>query len=441
MQGIGNFIGLGMKMMKTAHTIAYRGEAYWRNTEGSVLLTVVPFLLVVALLIGGFVDFGRGNINRAETLGAIDAAALAAVAMPMEEAESREDRIATAERYYEFNQNSLLGERLAFEDLDVHVTEFQGVVNVRISAENAINTSFLKLADIETINTSTATHVFGGGQASTYMDADIVFIGDVSGSMQYCDDSQEEEPCSVMEKRRGYQVGEKAMLLVDQIFPEDGEGGRVELSEVRVGMTTYNGNAYTYYGKENPHSFEGDSLRSSYNDAQEFIKKYMGNSAHWSGSTCGACGMESAIGLFEDAPMRYDGLRNSPVKVAIFLTDGWIWQPCPPGGPCNSKDRRTLEYAVGKFVDQCEAAKDDDVIVFTIAYGPAFVGFENVPRGRARGWWRNRGRDDDDDDDDDDDENEEDGFSTYDGLMRCASEYTDSEGEHQQRFYLSLIHI
>lgn len=381
---------------------------YRQDAAGSILMTLAPFIMVLTLLVGGFIDFGRGNINRAETLGAIDAAALAAAGMPAEFALSDADRENVAQRYYNFNVQSILGNRVEYPDLDVEISDTNGVVEVSVSASNSIETTFLKAGHVDQINTSGTTKVMGGGKISSVMDADIVIVGDVSQSMENCDynnKSCDGDPTH----QRGYQVSEKTNLLLEKIYPLDDHDKRVETSFVRSGLVTYSDEVKTYYGKTGAKAYPGASLRASYSEANDFLKKYISKPKNWEGYTCASCGVAQGIDLFEAAPPRPDGVKNSPVKLMVFLTDGQTNRPCPDGSDdCDSKDPAVLQFAATQFTDQCTKAKNDDVIIITIGYGPSFAGT-----------------------------NDGSSFNVHQSLQDCASIYVDEHGVKQKRYYVA----
>lgn len=394
-----------------------RLRIFFQDCRGNILITMAPFIFVMLLLIGGFLDFGMGNINRAETLGAIDSAALAAAVAPDTSSNGPVVREDVARRYYDANTVDTVGKQLEFDELNFEISDNAGVKEVDVSAVNSIQSNFLKVGQIDSINTSARTRVVGGGTNSTVLDADIVLIDDLSGSMRFCDDSNIIQTCSPPEKQRGYQVAEKTRMLLDTLYPEDGDGGRVERPEVRTGIVTFKEDIFNYYGATGDYGFPGASLRASYSDAMSFIDLFTGNSDMWGavggmkGYTCGECGMRGAIDLFEQAPIRPDGQKNSPVKIAIFLTDGWIWNPCPPGDPCNSDSMyklSVLDYAGKAFVKQCDLAKQDNIIVYTIAYGPDFL-----------------------------DTTSAEAVNVHQNLENCASSYVDADGVSRRHFYVA----
>lgn len=436
----------------------YKLQSFIREKDGSVLLMAVPFLLVIILLAGGFIDFGRGNTNRAETLGALDAAALAAAIADSEVAPDEIARIEIARRYYDLNLLSMQQEKLPFEEVVINISENNGMVEVRLSGDNEIGSSMLQLADIDSIDTSASTAAGGGGVASRYQDIDVVLVADTSTSMNYCHDNDTNycaiekatwhtefpvhEPIQKMaeacceavrgiEQTRGHRMGIAVKALIEQVFPEDDAGNRIELPTVRMGMVTFdNTDEIVHYGVSNlPVSasayedppfnirpiadFPGPSLRNSYADAIRFTDDYIMPSmlypARYSGATCGKCGIDKGIALFNQAPTRPDGKQNSPVKTLLFIGDGWMTRPKPPGYTTpfpkyyDSIDPVIRAHAAEKFIEACKKAKKEDIIVYTIAFGPDIIL----------------------------------GSDVYEQLQECASEYTDADGAPQKHFYVA----
>lgn len=227
-----------------------------------------------------------------------------------------------------------------------------------------------------------------------------------------------------LQTTRGWHLHEKAGQLVEQLFPLDETNTRTVVPTVRLGITTFdNAGEEIYYGIVNGSkvadvppsydwlniSFPGDSLRASYDDAMRFLDDYVGpyNSwpFRWEGSTCGSCGINAAVQLFANAPTRPDGRQNSASKIMVFLGDGDMTHPLPPG---ETSETVTMEarraYAREVFVQACSQAKQQDIVIFTVAYGPAMIP----------------------------------GEAAHDIIRACASTYVDEHGREQQRFFSAV---
>ncbi len=155
---------------RNSRAVSFRG-----NEDGSVALIFAAVILVLTLAVGVAMDYARAARLSTITTTALDAAVLAA-ARDLAAGASRADVEQTARDYFNANiaNHNLAG--INFTNLRVRQDPVNDQVN--ISVEASMDTAFVKLAGIDTVN-------FGESAVATFASKDIelAMMLDVSGSM------------------------------------------------------------------------------------------------------------------------------------------------------------------------------------------------------------------------------------------------------------------
>ena len=158
-------------------------HAFWGNHEGSVASLFGLMAIVLFLMIGGAVDFGRWLHARNQTIAAMDAAVLAA-GRAMQTGSSAAEAVAAAEAFYAQNTQTRLP--LNYDSITFEVAD--DGMSVTAGGNAAIDTPFLSLAHINEIKIldsagadySTAELAVGSNAG---VNLEISMMLDVTGSM------------------------------------------------------------------------------------------------------------------------------------------------------------------------------------------------------------------------------------------------------------------
>lgn len=368
-----------------------RAASFLSNREGAVSIIFGLTIILLIVLIGGVIDFGMAMVSRTQSQAATDAAALA-IALPLGQPN------VVGRRYFETNYPfATSGVSRTYDDISVNIQPD------RVTVESVANmqTSWLNVGGINEVGVNALT-VVSRNRIPVPPDLDMVLVLDTSGSMECGIDQNSVDfglpnscyPFILADGEKWGPLPTSAPIRKDQMLPAAkdlvarimGDGSPV----IRMGVVSYSNETRQAFG-----------LDSDPNNVRNRI-----DGSVFEGSTCGACGMNSAREILTSsspAPVtgRPDGRPLSQVRHVVFLTDGE--QNCRlPGDPMSAdfNDPYTdpptpttyvnCEYSfvwgdgnryegglpdgdpapLNDLRNQCNALKAEGVTISTIAFGP-----------------------------------------------------------------------